>query len=182
MARHYFRRSSRWDGVGMTSVQADPPGSDAIGLFRETGQQKRFGQRPQTACKLLASKDDAPHFLDLGCLQIVSGEERRTIFINTWFLNMLLLPFGWGYDPPIPSNSIIHIRDSFDDAHGSPSPSRSMLYTFIKHLMVKSRFASAYLFVSWTPSDSKPKWSPNHETTRFFFGGVKEAPLWIYLF
>lgn len=43
-----------------------PLAAMTIGLFRETGQQKRFGQRPQTACKLLASKDDAPHSWTVG--------------------------------------------------------------------------------------------------------------------
>ena len=60
-----------------------------------------------------------------------------------------------------------------------------MLYTFLKHLMVNSRFASA---IFWQPFSVETHLIPNQngrQTTRnhkVFFGGVKEAPLWIYLF
>ena len=90
------------DGFGITIVQADPRGSDAIGLFRETGHAP-FGQRPQTACKLLASKDDGAAFIDLGCLHIVSGEgDEEYVFIGTCFFQDVGVNVWLGYDPPIP--------------------------------------------------------------------------------
>ena len=89
------------DGFGITIVQADPRGSDAIGLFREMGHAP-FGQRPQTACKLLASKDDGAAFIDLGCLHIVSGEgdEEYVYLLVRVFFKMLVLTFGWGMIHP----------------------------------------------------------------------------------